>query len=178
MPKCTRALLTTNGMLLNKMSDAFWEVIKEHDIKIYVSVYPKKIDYQGMVTLAKSKGVTLLGLEYPVLGFERVALAEDKRYDSKYAYSLCKITCMQVRDGRLYPCSYSAYVEFVNKHYGTAFVHEKGDYLNTDEITDGRMVTQWMDEPKPFCAYCSYGNHSRRPWKSTGTHDMDEWVER
>ncbi|MBR2673997.1 MAG: radical SAM protein [Mogibacterium sp.] len=178
IPKGVNTFLTTNGILLEKMSDNFWEVIKEHDITIHISVYPMKIDYQSIVSLAKIKGVKLAGLDYPVLRFSAVRLAEDKGFDSRHAYSSCRAKCMQVRDGRLYPCSYSAYIEHINRHYGTSFAHEDGDYLLVDSILDAGMVEQWMREPKPFCSYCNYGNESRLRWENSGEHDIEEWVER
>ena len=177
LPEGITALLTTNGILLKEMSDEFWEVIKKHDITIYISVYPKKIDYQGMISLARSKGVTPKGIRFPALRFSKVLLAEDKRYDPAYAYSSCRAKCMQIRDGRLYPCPYSAYIEHINRRFDTAFVHNERDYLNLNEISDGRIVEQWMREPKPFCACCNYGHESRLRWESTGSHSADEWVE-
>lgn len=178
MPEGIRATLVTNGILLDQMSDAFWDIVKRGKINVRITVYPAKIDYQKIVDLTKAKGVRLLGLQTPALRFYAVELSEDGRNDPEYAYASCRARCVQIRDGRLYPCPYSAYIEHINESYGTKFSHVEGeDYLVIEKITGASDVEKWLKKAKPFCTYCNYGRGSLVRWEHSVEHDMEEWVE-
>ena len=177
LPKGTQVEIFTNGICLKNMSETFWEIIRKGKIIIFLSVYPLKINYNEIISVAKKQGVKLFGLQKPRLRFRNILLREDKSYDKEYAHKHCKGEYIQIRNGKLYPCTYSAYIEFVNKKFNTAFKHEENDYLVIDEIKSGKEVAKWMKEAKPFCAYCNYGNESYVKWIHPDHHEIEEWVE-
>ena len=177
LPEGTQVEIFTNGICLKNMSETFWEIIRRSKMIIFLSVYPLKINYNEIISVAKKQGVKLFGLQKPRLTFRNVLLREDKSYDKEYAHDHCKGKYIQIRDGKLYPCTYSAYIEFVNKKFNRFFKHEEKDYLVIDEIKSGKEVMEWMREAKPFCAYCNYGNESYVKWIHPDHHEIEEWVE-
>lgn len=174
----TDIYLITNGTLIKNMSDEFWELIKAHNITVYISIYPTKHDYNRMIETAREKGIALSGIYNPRLKFFAINRSEDKRYDPENEYSKCETKCMQIRDEKLYPCPYSAYIEHINKRYGTEFIHMEGDYYKISEITDVNDVKEWMEIPKPFCAHCNYTGRTKVRWESTAKHEIEEWIEK
>lgn len=177
MPRGAEVFLVTNGTLLGTMSETFWNLIKNYDIKILLSIYPARIDYQDLINYVKSKGVNLKGLDQPRIRFRAIRLTEDKLQDQNHSYSSCKVKCLQIRDGRIYPCSYSAYFEHLNKIFNTSFRHIEGDYLRLGQIRNGTQVSAWMDKPKPFCAHCNCGKETLVRWDFSSRHNSDEWIE-
>lgn len=55
-----RIEIVTNGLLINKMPERFWEICKECHIDIEITRYPIKIDYLEMKKYISQKGVRYL----------------------------------------------------------------------------------------------------------------------
>ena len=63
MQTCRKALpsarlqLCTNGLLLKKMDDRFWQSLHDNDVQLIISSYPVKIDYEWIMKKAAETGV-------------------------------------------------------------------------------------------------------------------------
>ena len=53
----TEVFIATNGTLLAKMSDKFWETLKDNNTGLMVTKYPVKLDYEALRKIAERKGV-------------------------------------------------------------------------------------------------------------------------
>ncbi len=168
--------LFTNGIMLPKMKDSFWQACQKYHIAIDITRYPIKIDYNALFALVKSKGVMVHQFadrndEY---SFFRFPLDPAKRQSVRRAHLTCfNYGCLSIIGDRLYPCSISACIELLNNRYGTNFEHKKGDYLSIDEITDVKQIYRLRNRPVPFCAYCMKPVPTTY---STSRREQSEWV--
>lgn len=168
----------TNGIILPKMSEEFWEALVKYDFTLAITRYPISFDYDGVLEMCRDKGVKteVFGDRTMADSFFRFGLDPEKKQHGVISHFKCyNRGCLSVVGDRLYPCSISACVGHLNKAKGTDFRHEKGDYLEIAQIDDVKQILALRDRPVPFCSYCkvppatvSYGP-SRR--------DVSEWVD-
>lgn len=168
----------TNGIILPKMSEEFWQKAKELDFVMSITRYPIKFDYDAVIELCHKHGVKVevFGDRSLENSFFRFALDPEKKQWGRLSHLRCfNRGCLSVIDNKIYPCSISGCVYHLNRSKGTNFVHEKGDYLIVDEVTSARQLRVLRDRPVPFCSYCilpapavKYGPSKR---------DAAEWVE-
>lgn len=173
----TPVSLFTNGIMLPRMKDSFWQACQQHHIAIDITRYPINIDYDALFDLVKSKGVTVhqfadRNMDY---SFFRFPLDPSKRQSARRAHLTCfNYGCLSIIGDRLYPCSISACVDLLNNRFGTNFQHEKGDFLNISDITDLKQIYRLRNRPVPFCAYC------KKPAPTTysgSRREQSEWVD-
>lgn len=174
--KDPQILLVTNGILLSKMSDAFWDACVRYDITVALTAYPIDVNYEALKDLCMSHGVRVRTYgNRKDSGFNRDLLDESGK-GSKYNYYLCgtKSEYLQLVGSRIYPCSQCAYVKYLNHAFGCNFRHSKGDYLELDKLS--RMKLRWFAmRPKPFCRYCDFKERQRIEW-SLSKREKSEWI--
>lgn len=168
----------TNGLPLPKMDSEFWELAGDLKFIIALTLYPIKFDYDAVIDLCKEKGVAVevFGDRSLKESFFRFALDPKKKQNGRLSHFKCyNRGCVSVIGNRIYPCSISGCVYHLNKSHGTDFRHEKGDWLEIDEVRNEKDIRRLRDKPVPFCSYCilppsevTYGPSKR---------DVSEWVE-
>ena len=84
----------TNGILLPKMDDSFFEIRQRNHIRIAVTKYPVNVDYDRIEQLVKSKGC-----DYVVVGdrgkigeFCSASMVKDSKMSAKTNYLNCIIS--------------------------------------------------------------------------------------
>lgn len=170
--------LFTNGLLLPKMNDDFWEATRRNNIVIAITIYPIPFDYDAALATCDSHGAT-----YEIFGdrtlegsFLRFSLDPAKRHNPRIAHFKCfNRGCISVVNGKVYPCSISACVDHLNRACATDFKHLPGDMLDITDITDIRQIKNLRDRPVPFCGYCN-PNPSPTDY-GPSKRDPREWVD-
>ena len=147
----------TNGLLIPRMSDEFWQLARELDFHVVITIYPVKADYEAIIALCKEKGVKteVYGDRSQQDSFFRFPLSPVKlRHNRKIHLSCFNRGCMSVIGGYIYPCSISGCVSHLNRAFGTDFRHEEGDRLKVSEIGSAKEILRLYTRPVPFCGYC------------------------
>lgn len=147
----------TNGIVLSRMSDEFWEMARKLDFIIAITRYPIKIDYDALINLCREKGVrvSVFGDRGMADSFFRFSLDPSKSQNARISHFKCfNRGCISIVGDRLYPCSISACVRHLNKAVGTDFSHVERDYLIISDIVSCSQITKLRDNPVPFCSYC------------------------
>lgn len=167
----------TNGLLLPRMNDEFWEAVLKYDVIVAITRYPIKFDYDAVEALCREKGIkTEVFADRGDMGtFFRNPLDPEKKQNPKIAHFKCiSRGCLSVVDSRIYPCSASACVDHLNKAFGTSFEHCDGDFIPVEDITSIKQLRRLRNNPVPFCGYCKrntvtdYGISKR---------SADEWID-
>jgi len=179
-----RITLITNGLLVEEMPQKFWETMKAHDVCIKYTRYPINFDYDKMSNVVREKGVRVINDWADIKYFWRIPLNISERVFSYRSYAQCPfIDCTQLRNGRLYRCAQSAYVDFVNNfirvkdNNGDNFRIDTKDYLDIYSPEGLEEVQEFLSNPIPFCRYCDMDNMDTRvPWEHSG-RKIDEWVD-
>ncbi len=147
----------TNGLLLPKMSDDFWEKCRVHDMVITITRYPVNFDYDALGPLCESKRVKYeifddRSLEH---SFFKFRLDPQKRQNKWVRHFKCySFGCLTVIDDKIFPCAQSACVTNFNKAFGTDYKWEKGDYIPVQSLKNVKQLFRLRNLPVPFCGYC------------------------
>lgn len=149
--------LYTNGILLAKMNDEFWQTARDCRFVISITRYPIKVDYDALEQLCRDKGVAVetFGDRTLADSFFRFALDPRKRQNPRVAHFKCyNFGCVSVIGDYIYPCSISGCVDHLNRACGTHFEHKPGDRLAVVDVKSARDIRRLRDRAVPFCAYC------------------------
>lgn len=162
--------LFTNGLLLGKMDEEFWETCRRERCVIALTRYPLKVDYDRIEAECGERGV-----EVEVFGdrgmdnsFFKFPLDPKKEQNGRLAHFRCySYGCLTIDGGKVFPCSQSACVGHLNRRFATDFRWEKGDYIDLKDLKSVRQLQRLRNRPVPFCSYCkplevvSYGASRR-----------------
>ncbi len=176
----TRILILTNGILLRDIDDSFWKCAYQNSIDIEITKYPIQIDYKKIREAGRRYDVnvnffgrsgyvtkTLFTLPIDVSGKQDPIESFEKCYMAR--------TCITLNNGKLYPCSYAAYMYRFNNKYNEAIPITKADYADI-YVKNEKEIMEIISNPIPLCAYCNtkkrtYGNK----W-CTSKCDKEEWL--
>lgn len=167
----TKIILWTNGLLIPKQTQEFFDTCKNNDVHIYVSVYTgtKEIIHDTVIPILKEKEVTYKEWDTK---WTRT-LNEKKLFDPQESYDNCMVTkCKTLHKGRFYLCSITTFVHILNSKYGTTFTEDDGIdiYKNTPE-----EINKYIHSPSKTCKHCSVRGKDRIEW-SVGNIDLENWI--
>jgi sulfatase maturation enzyme AslB (radical SAM superfamily) len=173
--------IITNGLLLLKQPQKFWESCKENNAVIFVTKYPIKLDIEGIKEKAAEHGVTMSffwGDDVPEKTFWKKPLDISGKQNAVESFNHCQDAnrCIQLRDGRIYGCSTAAYSEFFNQFFNTNLALKESDSIDIHKTDNPNDILNFMCAPKPFCRYCKpkeivYG----LDW-AVSKKQIEEWV--
>ncbi|MDE6801548.1 MAG: radical SAM protein [Muribaculaceae bacterium] len=172
-----RISIFTNGLIVDKMSDEFWQTARDHDVTIAMTRYPIKYDYDAAEELIRSKGVRLKVFADRTMKdtFFKLELDPDKKQNKYKSHFKCYSRgCVSVVDGYVYPCSIAACVKHLNRAKETNFEITDRDRIRIEDIKSARQIQKLSHHPIPFCSYCVM------PPKTVGyglsKREATEWV--
>jgi len=152
--------LVTNGILLIKQSDTFWETCKANNVYILLSRYPINVEYDKV----KEKAL-LYNVHFGYEGGDNVPIKKMWKYPldltgnqpKRCSFDICtQINCnTTLLNGKLYPCA----VIPCSKHFSAYFdknleITDK-DYIDIYNVNSAKELFEFANTPKPFCRYCN-----------------------
>ena len=173
----TEIQIVTNGILLPKMSNSFWEACCLYDILVSITIYPIEIEYDKLVSLCKKKFI-----KYKIFGdrsgtnwhcYKLNYYGKTSNCNLNYEKCWLKV-CWQLKGDRIYSCPTSAYIDFINNKFGTHFKIHKNDYLQVNKLFTKYQLRLFKFKAKPFCSYCIFPLQNM-DWKLS-EKNMEEWV--
>lgn len=168
--------ITTNGLLIKTLTHEQLDIMRKSNVVLVVSCYDVRIDYEDLYNYLTSKNITCSFVNRK--RFDARLLDKSKPYNCDESYSKCDSggIFLQLRDGKLYPCSAIAYIDFLNKKYKTKFEVTDKDYLNVSDLTEDNVALgKFRSCSIPFCSYC-VGEKTPFDWEILKEHTQDEWV--
>ena len=173
-----KLIVSTNGLLLPRMSKDFWQCCRENRVVLRITPYPKAKNgtwnYYKYVWLIKKNRVRMESTGWR-FGFRHQLLSEKAEYDATSNYLRCQLHCTQVRDATLWPCAYVAYAFNLNNKFGTNFRTAAGDSLPLTDTTTATEVRLWLLRTKPFCSHCGIKDAQRITWRRS-EYARTEWL--
>ena len=160
----TQIIIITNGILLPQQPDSFWEACKKSDIRIWVSLYRLKIDYETIDARARQFGV--------FCGY--TGTKGNQYWVDSFSHCMVK-NCVTLKKGKLYTCPTIAHIEHFNKYFGTNLEVTPYDYVDIYKIRNHESILKSMVKPVPFCRYCKTRDYQSCCWEPT-KKDIHEWV--
>jgi MoaA/NifB/PqqE/SkfB family radical SAM enzyme len=174
-------IIITNGILLNKQTDEFWDACRKNNIDIRITHYPIKLDFESLKNKAESEGVSL--------GWWRVGSGpirsmwkrtfdlngtQDLEHSWKYCHDVNNCNCLA--NGKMYPCSTIYFVRHFNKYFDTNMVVSKDDVLELDSVRTLDEILTFISTPKPFCRYCKRKDITFGLTWEISNKEISEWV--
>ena len=162
----TEIKLITNGILLLKQDNSFWQSMKDNKITLAPTKYPIKIDWDKIKEICKDMNIklnffngedivktsfysplNLEGTENPEWNFRNCFLANN---------------CLILENGRLYTCSYIPNIRHFNKFFNKNIPISVNDYIDIHKARNYQEILQFLAKPIPFCKYCDVKNNEGR----------------
>ena len=170
----------SNGILLPKMNDTFWETCRDNHISIIVTPYPINIDVNRIKELAQKFGVDFKWAwgrkehSSDVFIIRPINPAGDS--NAKVNFGTCgrALDCVTLSHGRLFTCSLVPNYKHFNKKFGLDLKTTEADYINIyDDVTANEILTR-LAEPIPACRYCNLDGRIIH-W-GISKKEISEWV--
>ena len=173
--------LVTNGILLPKQETSFWESCKNNRIEIHPTKYPIKVDWDLIKAKCESYGIPLkfFNNENVVKTSIKFILEPKGNIDAYNSFINCGMAnnCVQLRDGKLYPCNIAANIEFFNQRFNQNLQIVDSDFIDIYKAKDYTEILQFLAKPIPFCRYCNVAKwRSIGEWK-TSKKEIGEYLE-
>lgn len=174
--------LLTNGLLLHKMDDEFFDILRNNQIHLCVSIYPINFDYTKIYDLLYSKNINWSTYTWEIEGTrvfdcKWLHFNHEPGYEERHHQCHWRLTCTQLVDGKIYLCPFMAYFkyfdeEFKGKH---PFVLDETDVIDLNKINTWEELQIERDKVPHFCGYCKGLFLSLEKWEIT-KKDINEWI--
>jgi MoaA/NifB/PqqE/SkfB family radical SAM enzyme len=154
-----RLWIVTNGILLKKQSEIFWQSCKRNNVEINITIYPLHIDYDEIRRLAEKYDILLtfggdLGVKpdwvqrpIDIYGKQSIEDSWKRCYQANH--------CIQLVAGKLYPCARIAYIQYFNRYFNQNLQVTESDYIDIYQINSIEEILNFLCKPVPFCRYCN-----------------------
>lgn len=164
--KKSKIVIISNGILLLKQENQFWKILKENIVEIQISRYDINIDYEAIKKKAEQENVQLLFTNEPGKKYTiKFVLSENRENNAFESFINCGMAnaCVQLKKGKLYPCSIPCNIEHFNKYYNKNLETNDFDYIDIYKAKDYQEILYFLSKPIPFCEYCDV-----KKWRTLG----------
>lgn len=152
----SQIILVTNGILLPKQDESFWQECKANAIHISPTKYPIKVDWERVEQLCKQYEISFRFYNGDSKKESMKNVLNPKGTNDPFlSYLNCQMCdCVQLKNGRIYHCSFSAHIEHFNKKFNQNLQVSALDYITLSNHTTYREILEFLARPIPFCRYC------------------------
>lgn len=149
--------IITNGLLLKKVGDKFYNICKNYKIEITTTDYNIIKDLSNIINDLRKRGIRIKYYRKSnIWHYQHIRLTPE-RIDclTKCIY---KNICNNYRDGKIYLCPHIAYIEYFNKYFNKNIQLNESDYIDLNNIENFDELIEILNNSKPnFCyQYCNY----------------------
>jgi MoaA/NifB/PqqE/SkfB family radical SAM enzyme len=176
-----RIYIITNGLLLLKQPDSFWQCCNKNSIEISLTRYPIKLDFDKIVDKAKSHGVKLTYMydtDKLKKNMHHLPLDLNGAQNIKKSFGICFFAndCIVLKDGRLCTCGLPAMIHNFNSYFGKNIQVSENDFIDIYKAKNIDEILDFLCKPIPFCRYCDWKNiETRLDWR-VSKKEISEWT--
>ena len=171
--------LVTNGLLLPKMSQSFWETCRTTGTHIRISRYPIKLDFPALEKKAQEEGVGVI-----VHPRENFRIFRRDVYDlsgmqnERFSHSACELFgyCCQLNNGRFYPCTISAYFHHLNRFFKLGISISDNNFIDIHKAKSKDEFYKLITAPVPCCKHCNLNAREFDVKWERSKQNLDEWT--
>lgn len=168
----------TNGLLIPKMKEEFWECMKKNNITIHVSGYkPTRSMINKIDEVIKKHD-----MPYVILNRDKFLkyYTLKPENDMRKSYEKCIASgCYELYCGKMSTCSGVIAFEKLNNMFGCKYkVRENEDWIDIhNENLDGFAVKEFLERPSYCCKYCDFDRIEEFEWDYASINpDISEHV--
>ncbi|MCM1146018.1 MAG: radical SAM protein [Clostridium sp.] len=157
--------LCTNGLLIPKMEESFWDCLKENHISIHVSGYKPTYNMLEQIDSVLKKH----GLPYVILKRESFLKYYTDKPDNDMQQSFEKCiasSCYEVYRGKISSCSAAIAFEKFNGQFGTKYqIRENEDWFDIHRPdADAGKISEALGKASCLCKYCDTAKAESFEW--------------
>lgn len=171
----SRIVLTTNGLLIEKMDSRLIEQIKNAGIVLEFTLYRPLINRaHDILEFLRDHEIEYLLKVHGVVEFDK-PLVERPRMSKAQARRLCPTNCRELYNGKLFHCPMAAFIGDYNDYFQKDL--PAGEGLNLyDDITYDEIL-EFFERPIGLCEFCALPLKERRQiaWKQFDESE-DSWT--
>lgn len=171
-------VIVTNGLLLLKQDDDFWNTLEETNTMIHITNYPISLKLDEIKSKTKSHNI-FLHIEETVKTFKKYIFDFEGKQNIKMSHMACPdaFRCSQLNNGKLYPCHQPAYVHHFKKFFDLDLEVTEEDYIDIHTANSSDEIVKFLSSPIPFCRYCNL--KARQPEYEWGRSkkELSEWAD-
>lgn len=177
----TKIIMITNATKVRDMQEVFFQSCVENEVELWISRYPINMDYCNIVDGLRSRGIAVV--------FGNTGNSEEKPkemwglpmrleggMDKQHNFDCC--LCMQyvLREGILYPCANSAYIDLFNHYFQKKLPGPKENGVDIHQVKNLEELTQKISQAIPLCEFCDAQNRLPGiPW-CVSKKEISEWA--
>ena len=177
-----RIVLASNGILLGRMGDKFWDALVSCGVELHLSAYPINVDYDGLAEMAKTHGayadftMDLTGRDTGKAAFLKVAIDPEGEQDPVRSFNSCFFggSFMQLSGGSIWNCQVAAHHATLDKAFGWKMTSEPADELPLSSIASIDDIESFRRSAHPMCRYCSNDRMGIMAWERSRRNEQ-EW---
>lgn len=163
----TRFILITNGLLLPKMQDDFFDTCRENNVEIHITRYPVKFDYNAAVEMCRSKNVKAFIFfdgSRDEMVHHRYDL--DGNQDMNTSFSNCMISndCLKLHKGRIYTCAPSCHIDRFNDYFNVNLPISDNDSIDIYKAKSKEEILEFLSNPIQLCKHCITSGLEMQKW--------------
>ncbi len=170
-----RINVMTNGVLVPRMRESFWESMKAADAWLLCDDYPAGPSKAEIDALAALHGVNIEWTD-PREEFYKLPIDLSGSQDAAASFRQCRgvMNCPVLRDGRLYPCAYTAFIDIFQERFGVEGI-EAGPEDSISIDAKPYDIMRFLMRPVPWCRHCDFEHREFYEW-ARSERTMDEWL--
>jgi len=170
--------LITNGILLSKQNDGFWEMCAQKNIVIQISQYPIKIDMDKILEKAKSYNVAIELTEIKSDEMFQLKLDTEGKQNAVNSFNNCwiKNSCITLSHGKLYTCSTIPAAVHFSHFFNKELSFTENDGIDIYKTRTIREILKFLSKPVGFCRYCNVKSMSYGHKWHISKKDIEEWT--
>lgn len=172
--------IVTNGILLLRMPDSFYETCKEANISIQVTPYPIKLDHKAIRKRCRRHGVTyhFYWDQTSKDEFFRYVIDESGCQDMVQSFIECSNSnyCLFLHEGRMYPCGAGAHFRIFNRYYQAGMELTDEDSVDIYKVRGDWELLMELAKPVPMCRYCVMSGRKETYTWAHSKKDKKEWT--
>ncbi|MDR2842710.1 MAG: radical SAM protein [Spirochaetaceae bacterium] len=150
--------IITNGILLAKQNEEFWQSCKKNNIAITITKYPIRLPLDKIKEAAKKYSVKLETMyEESERGFFCRPLDVAGLQNAKNSFKVCYYSnrCIHLRYGKI-ACPTVAYINYFNSYFNQNLQVTENDYIDIYKVDTIDEIFEFLCKPIPFCKYCNF----------------------
>lgn len=177
----TQIQIFTNGILLEKMKQEFWEICNSCRVILEVTKYPIDFDYNRTKELAEKNGVLFRFFSGDVVVKTSMHKPLDlkgkqDKYKSFQACYMANGDCAMLKNGKLYGCTLLPNLETFNKYYNQDLKVTDKDYIDLYMDITADDIFDFLCNPMPGCRYCKVGEWTYNHKWQISQRKIEEWT--
>lgn len=159
----SKITLCSNCILLKKMTPEFWKAMREYNIGIEPTIYPPmKKKFNDVIRLIHENNIVIMHIH--VADTFGGCLNRKGTGNANDSHTKCgERICHHLRDGRLYLCPHTCYMDYYNTYFSANIPRDTGVDIYK---TPGNEMVKYVTTTKEVCKYCT-SKHKVFDWEQS-----------